>query len=115
MRHSQFGLVISSLKTGILVVALCLQMLPFLFFIVVVTHSLGVSSGGLLVVFPVFFFVVVFAVCWLASKQTRRLPTWPPPKSRRTANRPVQNQDVLIKTRAERYQDLKEALMGDRP
>ncbi len=55
MRHTQFSLVISSFKTGIVVVGLCFQMLPFLLLLVVMAHTLGVSGGVLLVIFPVFF------------------------------------------------------------
>ncbi len=115
MRLTQFSLVISSFKTGIVVVGLCFQMLPFLLLLVVIAYSLGVSGKEALVIFPVFFLVMVFAACCLASKRTRRVPTRPPPKLRRTAKRPVRDVEVLLKTRAERYQDLKEIMMGGRP
>lgn len=110
MRHTPFGLLRSGLGTSILVVALCFQMLPFLLLLVVMTHALGVTGGELLIIIPVFFFVMVFAACWLASKRTRRGPARPPPRVRRTARKPVANQDMLLKTRAERYQDLKDIL-----
>lgn len=110
MRLTPFGLVRSGLGTVILVVALCFQMLPFMFLLLVMAHALGVSGRELLVSIPVFFFAMVFASCWLASKRTRRLPAWPPPRLRRTANRPVRGHDVMMKTRAERYQDLKDVL-----
>ena len=81
MRHTPFGLVRSGLGIGILVVALCFQMLPILLFLLVVTHALGVSDGGLLAIIPAFFFVLVFSACWLASKRTQRVPSWPPPSA----------------------------------
>lgn len=111
MRHTPFGLLRSVLGTVILVVALCFQMLPFLFLLLVMAHALGVSSREMLLIIPVFFFVMVFASCWLASKRTPRAPAWLPSRVRRTANRPLMNQDVLLKTRAERYQDLKDILV----
>ena len=114
MRNTQFSLVISSFKTGIVIVGLCFQMLPFFLLLVVIAHTLGVTGGGMLVIIPVLLFAMVFAACWLASKHTRRFPNWPPAKLRRTATRPVKNDDVLMKTRAERYQDLKEIMMGGR-
>ena len=112
MRHISFGLLRSVLGTVILVVALCFQMLPFMFLMVVIAYALGVSGKEALVIIPVFFFAMVFASCWLASKRTPRAPAWrPPPRSRRTRNRPVRDYEVLMKTRAERYQDLKNILV----
>ena len=115
MRHIPFGLLRSGLGTVILVVALCFQMLPFMFLLVVMAHALGVSGRELLVSIPVFFFAMVFASCWLASKRTLRAPAWRPPsrRVRRTANKPVRDVEVLLKTRAERYQDLKN-ILGER-
>jgi len=100
----------SALGIGILAVAFCFQMLPFLLLLVVMAHALGLSGGGLLVIIPVLFFVMVFAACWLASKRPRRDSAWPPSRPRRGANRPVRGPVVLMKTRAERYQDLKDTL-----
>ncbi len=112
MRHIQFGLVINGLKAGILVVALGFQMLPFFLLLVVMAHALGVTGGRLLVIVPVFFLVMVFAACWLASKHTRPVPAWTPPnRVRRAVTRPVRGHAQLLKTRAERYRDLKDILV----
>ena len=115
MRLTPFELLRSYLGTVILVLALCFQMLPFMFLLVVMAHTLGVSGREWLVFIPVFFFVMVFASCWLASKRTPRAPAWPPPtpKVRRTATKPLRDHEVLMKTRAERYRDLKN-ILGER-
>lgn len=110
MRKIQFGLIRSGLGTGVLVVALCFQMLPFFLLLVVAAFALGVTSGGLLAAIPVLFFVLVFALCWLAAKGARRGPAKPPFKTRRAANSFRRGPVVLLKTRAERYRDLRDAL-----
>ncbi len=101
--------------TGVLVVALFFQMLPFFLLLVVIAHALGVTGAGMLAVVPVLLFSMVFAACWLASKRTRarygRFPAGPPSRARRTGPRPRWYAESLIKTRAERYQDLKDALV----
>ena len=74
MRYQQTGLIRSCLATGVLIVALCFQLLPIFLLLVVVAHALGVSSGSMLAIIPVLFFVMVFAACWLASKRTRHGP-----------------------------------------
>ena len=101
----------SRIGTGILVVALCFQMLPFYMLMVVIVFALGVTGAGMLVVAPVLFLALVFAACMLASKRVRLAPLRPP-RPRRGTKRPVRDVDVLIKTRAERYQDLKDILKG---
>ncbi len=105
-----FGLIRSGLGTGVLVVALCFQMLPFYLLVLVAAFALGVSSGSMLAIIPVLFFVMVFALCWLAAKRVRHGPARPPSKAGRVAPKPRRENVVLIKTRAERYQDLKDAL-----
>ena len=113
MRRIQFGLLISYLGTGVLVAALFLQMLPFFFLLTVFAYAFGVSSGGLLAMIPVFFFVLVFAACWLTSKRPQRLPAWQPSSKQQTPKRhqPQRRRAVaLMKTRAERYQDLRDIL-----
>ncbi|NQU61818.1 MAG: hypothetical protein HQ512_11860 [Rhodospirillales bacterium] len=104
----------SGLKTAILVVALSFQMLPFFMLLVVVAHTLGVTGGGLLVMAPICFFVMVGAACWLASKRAsispRPSPAWIQPRERRGPNRSRQDTAVLMKSRAEHYQDLREIL-----
>lgn len=114
MQHLEFRLVFSGFKTGILAVAVSLQLLPFFFFLVVVAHALGASGAGLLVAFPLFILAMIFGVCWLTSKHGRHRYAWPPSELRRTTLMPVRNRDVLIKTRDERYEDLKDVFMGDR-
>ena len=110
-RRTQYELIRSGLATGILVVALFFQMLPFFLLLVVMAYALGVSGREMLVIVPTALFAMMFAACWLVSKRThRRYPAWPPPRKRRTVNRPVRGPVVLMKTRAERYQDLKEVL-----
>ncbi|NQV84654.1 MAG: hypothetical protein HQ494_12645 [Rhodospirillales bacterium] len=110
MRQLPFGFVRRCLGTGILIVALGFQMLPFFLLLVVAVHTLGVSSGRLLVFIPGLFLVMAVAFCWLASKRTQHAPARPPSKARRTENKPARGQVVLIKTRDERYQDLRDAL-----
>ena len=120
MRYAQLGLLRSGLGTGILVVALFFQMLPFMLLLVVISHALGVSGGVMLIIIPVCFFAMVFASCWLAAKRAQQFPNRgfsnrefprPPPRSRPTSTKPPRNSDVvLMKTRAERYQDLRNAL-----
>ncbi len=110
MRQIHLGWVRSGLGGFILVVALCFQMLPFFLLVIVMAHALGISGGRLLAVIPVFFFGMVFAACWLASKRTPRGLARPLPRLRRTKNRFVRGPAVLLKTRAERYQDLKDIL-----
>lgn len=100
----------SSLGTGILAVALCFQMLPFFFLMVVIEFALGVTGAGMLVTIPILFLALTIAVCGLASKRTRYAPVISPSPPRRGRNKPFNDPDVLIKTRAERYQDLKDIL-----
>jgi len=114
MLHRQFELAKSGLATGILVVALCFQMLPLFFLILVVAYGLGVSSAELLVIIPVAFLVMVVSASWLASKRTRRAFERPPRRHPQTTTKPVPGDIVLIKTRAERYQDLKDILSSAR-
>ena len=102
----------SWIGTGILVVALCFQMLPFYMLMVVIVFALGVTGAGMLVVAPVLFLALIFAACMLASKRIRLAPLRPPPRPRRGTKRPVRDVDILIKTRAERYQNLKDILKG---
>ena len=112
MRRTQFELVRSSLGTGVLVVALCFQMLPFFLLLVVGAHAMGVTGGGMLAVVPTLLFAMVFAACWLASKRTR-VPAPRPIMARRPLGRPVRRgrgSVVLLKTKAERYQDLRDVL-----
>ena len=123
MRRTQFERVRSGLGTGVLVVALFFQMLPFFLILVVMAHALGVSGGGMLAIVPALLFGMVFAACWLASKRPRvrpskrpsihqgRVPARPPAKGRRTPDSPRRHTESLIKTRAERYQDLRDALV----
>ena len=107
----QFELVKRGLGIGILVVALCFQMLPFFLLLVVMAHALGVSGGIMLVIVPVLFIVMVLAACWRASKRTRWVAAWTPPsRVRRSTIKPVWAPVSLLKTRAERYQDLKDIL-----
>ena len=114
MRRTSFDLVKSGLGIGILVVALCFQMLPFFLLVVVMAHALGVSGGGMLVIVPVLFLVMVLAACWRASQRTRLVAAWKPPRERRTLTRPGRGHaQLLMKTRAERYQDLKDIMKGD--
>ncbi len=89
-------------------------MLPFFLLLVVMAHALGISGGGMLVIVPVFLLAMIFAACWLASKRTRRhYPAWPPPRKRRARKRPVRPGAVaLLKTRAERYQELRDVMRG---
>jgi len=110
MLHRQFELAKSGLATGILVVALGFQMLPFFFLILVMAYGLGVSGAELLVSIPVVFLILVVAASWLASKRTRRVFKRPPRRHPQTTTRPVPGDVVLIKTRDERYQDLKDIL-----
>ena len=110
MRRAQFDLVRSGLGTGILVVALCFQMLPFFLLLTVMAHTMGVSGGGMLVIIPILLFAMLFAVCWLVSKRTQRVPDWPPPRKRRTINRRVRGAVALLRTRAEHYQELRDIL-----
>ncbi len=112
MQMRQLELLRSRLGTGVVVVALCFQMLPFFFLMVVAAYALGVTGGGMLIITPVFFLAMIVAACWLASKRSRRAFERPPPRPRKTARRPVPGDVVLIKTRAERYQDLKEIIGG---
>ena len=110
MRYQQTGLIRSCLATGVLIVALCFQLLPIFLLLVVVAHALGESSGSMLAIIPVLFFVMVFAACWLASKRTRHGPAPAPARAARTTPKPRRDNVVLMKTRAERYQDLKNVL-----
>ena len=119
MRQTSFDLVKSGLKTGVLVVALGFQMLPFLLLVVVIAHTLGISGASMLAGVPVLFFALVFFACWLASRRPRLGSAPLPPRlssaSHVWAWRPKSGPDrsapaLLMKTRAERYQDLKDIL-----
>ncbi len=70
------------------------------------------SAGGImLVIVPVLFIVMVLAACWRASKRTRWGSAWTPPRRVwRSTIKPVRRDVQLMKTRAERYQDLKNTL-----
>ncbi len=114
MLHRQFELVKSGLATGILVVALCFQMLPFFFLILVVAYGLGVPGPGLLLAVPALFLALVVGGSWLVSIRPRQAPAMQVSKVPKAANRPRQEPDVLMKTRDERYQDLKDILVGIR-
>lgn len=118
MRRTHFERVRSGLGTGVLVVALFFQMLPFFLILVVIAHALGVTGGGMLAVVPVLLFGMVFAACWLASKRPSirhgRRPVRQPAMVRRTSDSPVyrgRHTESLLKTRAEHYQDLKDILV----
>jgi hypothetical protein len=116
MRQTPFDLAKSVLKVGILLAALGFQMLPFFLLLVVFAFAMGVTGGGMLGIIPVLFFAMVFAASWLASKRSRlvhagptRLPSpwaWRPKRRQRE---PV----ILLKTRAERYWDLKDILSNN--
>ncbi len=111
MRQTYFSSIKSGLGTGVLVVALFFQMLPFFLLLVVFAHFMGVTGGGMLAVIPVLLLGMVFAACWLASKRTRGIPARPPARIRRIPKRRVwrrRDVAVLLKTRAERYQDLRD-------
>ena len=69
------------------------------------------TGGAMLVIVPVLLFAMIFAACGLVSKRKQRVPDWPPPRIRRTDDRPVRGPVPLLKTKAERYQDLKEVLV----
>ena len=120
MRRTQFERVRSGLGAGVLVVGLFFQMLPFFLLLVVFAHTLGVTGGGMLVIIPALLLAMMLAACWLASKRTsKRLPKYPwpvpdrrPSWARRTAKRRRKDPVALLKTRAERYQDLKDILSG---
>lgn len=115
MARLHFGMIKSSLRAGLLIVALCFQMLPFFMLLVVVAYNLGVTGGGALMAIPLLFFILVAVSCGLASKRTSispgQAPDWTPPEPRRRAKRfrrdPVV---VLMKSRAERYRDLQDIL-----
>ncbi len=62
MRSMPLEYVRSCLGTAVLVTALGFQMLPFFLLLVVASFTMGVSSGSMLIIFPVFFFVLVFAL-----------------------------------------------------
>ena len=110
-RRTQFELIRSGLATGILVAALFFQILPFFLLMVVMAYAMGVTGGAMLVIVPVLLFAMIFAACGLVSKRKERVPDWPPPRIRRTDDRPVRGPVPLLKTKAERYQDLKEVLV----
>ncbi len=112
MRRAQFELLKSGLATGILVVALCFQMLPIYMLLVVAAFALGVTGAGLFVFVPVLFLAMVVGACMVASKRIRLEPLRTPSRPRRQSKRPIRDVDVLIKTRTERYQDLKDILKG---
>ena len=117
MRHTYFSSIRSGLGTGVLVLALFFQMLPFFLLLIVIAYTMGVTGGGMLVIVPAPLLAMVFAACWLASKRSSlrhgRFPAPRPVMARRTPNRRVRRGRgpvVLLKTRAERYQDLKDIL-----
>ncbi len=110
MRSMSFENIRRYLGAGVLVVALGFQMLPFFLLLVIAAFALGVSSGIMLAAIPVLFFTMVFASCWLAWKRSRHGPARPPSRAQKSAIRPRRGPVVLMKTRAERYQDLKDAL-----
>ncbi len=113
-RPTYFELVRSGLATGILVAALFFQMLPMFLLLMVMAYALGVTGGGMLFIVPVALLAMMVAACWLASKRTRRrYPAWPPPRKRQIRRRPVRPAAVaLLKTRAERYQELRDVMKG---
>lgn len=99
------------IRTGILTLAMSLQLLPIFFMLVVFAFFLGFTDLGMLLMFPVFLLAIFAAACWLTARQVRRRPrpaphrpTAPEPKP----GRPVRDGVVLIKTREERYRDLVE-------
>ena len=114
MRRTPFDLIRSGLATAILVAALFFQMLPLFLLMVVMAYALGVTGGAMLFLVPVTLFAMIFAACWLAAKRTRRrYPAWPPPMRRQARRRPVRPAAVaLLKTRAERYQELRDVMRG---
>ena len=99
-RRTQFELIRSGLATGILVAALFFQMLPFFLLMVVMAYAMGVTGGAMLVIVPVLLFAMIFAACGLVSKRKQRVPDWPPPRIRRTDDRPVRGPVPLLKTKA---------------
>ena len=116
-RRTQFDLIRSGLATGILVAALFFQMLPLFLLMVVMAYALGVTGGAMLFIVPVLLFAMVFAACGLAAKRASirpgRAPAWPPPMRRQARKRPVRRAAVaLLKTRAERYQELRDIMKG---
>ena len=118
MHRTQFEMVRSGLGTGVLVVALFFQMLPIFFLLMVMAHTLGVTGRGWLAVTPVLLLGMMFAACWLAAKRSpARLPKnphraryWRPSWKRRSAQKRLRDPVVLMKTRAEHYQELKDIL-----
>ena len=113
-RRTPFDLIRSGLAAAILVAALFFQMLPFFLLMVVLAYAMGVTGGAMLFIVPVLLFAMIFAACGLAAKRTRRrYPAWPPPRKRRARSRPVRPAAVaLLKTRAERYQELRDIMKG---
>ena len=118
MRQTPFDIAITVLKAGILLAALGFQMLPFFMLLVVFTFALGVTGGVMLGIIPVLFFAMVFCAGWLASKRSRLVYAGPFPQpspspwSWRPKSRSGQA-PVLLKSRAERYRDLKDILSNN--
>jgi hypothetical protein len=117
MRRAQthFELIRNSLWIGTLVVALMFQMLPLFLLVMVMAFTMGVTGPGLLIVVPAALFAMLLAACWIASKRiTRRAPAWRPAQERQAPKKPFRRGAVaLLKTRAERYQELRDILGGD--
>ncbi len=114
IRRTPFEMVRSGLAIGILVAGLFFQMLPFFLLLVVIAYALGVTGGAMLFIVPVALLAMMVAACWLAAKRTRRrYPAWPPPRKRQIRRRPLRPAAVaLLKTRAERYQELRDVMRG---
>ena len=115
--RTQYEMIKSGLAAAILVVALLFQMLPFFLLMVVMAYAMGVTGGAMLVIVPVLLFAMMFAACGLAAKRPSlrpgRAPAWPPPKRRQGRKRSVRPGAVaLLKTRAERYQELRDVMRG---
>jgi len=114
MQQIPFSLIFTGLKTAVLAVALGFQMLPFFLLVVVAAHALDVTGREALAFVPMIFFAVVFAACWLTARRPHPGPPAPRQQSWRPESWPGhkwrQGPELLIKTRAERYQDLKDIL-----
>jgi len=58
---------------GIVLLALLLQVIPFLLVLTMFNLAVGISSGVALAAIPVCIFGMVFTACWIASRRTRSM------------------------------------------